>query len=107
MDIRTCPRHAIDLTIVCAPFHSRSRSGTHCQMRNYGLKGLYLESATPFQVGTVLLVRVASSPGQTFPAGIEEGFRTIALAEVKWSRPSMIEGQEVFGLGLKYMSVSG
>jgi hypothetical protein len=107
MDMRTCPRHPIDMAIVCSPFHCKARGGTSGQMRNYGLKGLYLESSTPFAVGTVLLVKLAPGCCDIFPADIEEGFRTIAVAEVKWRRPALVDGQEGYGLGLKYMSVGG
>jgi hypothetical protein len=107
MDIRTCPRHPIDVPIVCSPFLSRSRGCSGGLMRNYGLKGLYFESSTAFGVGTVLLVRMAGGSNAPFPACLEEGFRTIALAEVKWTRPATVEGREGYGLGLKYMSMGG
>jgi hypothetical protein len=35
---------------------------------------------------------------------MEEGFRSMALAEVKWSQPMSVEGEILYATGLRYLS---
>ena len=70
------------------------------RMKNCCVNGLYAELAAHLKAGTVLVVRtIGSSCGYSR----EEGFRSLAIAEVKWSRLRSIEGEVCYATGLKYL----
>ena len=106
MEKRNSDRHDTDQSIVCAYFTSHSINDTfNGKMKNYCDRGLYAELQTQLKEGTVLLVRtIEGAPGHS-PAKIEEGFRSISIVEVKWSKHLCADGVECYGTGLKHLSV--
>ena len=106
MEKRNSNRYETEQSIVCAFFTSHSTHDTFDgKMKNYGNCGLYAELQTRFKEGTVLLVRtVDGTPGRLY-AKIEEGFRSISIAEVRWSKHIHADGTECYGTGLKHLSV--
>jgi hypothetical protein len=106
MEKRHSNRHQANQSIVCAFFASRSFDDTFDgKMRNYCDSGLYAELQTRFKEGTILLVRTTGSLPEGSPAKIEEGFRSISLVEVKWSKSVSANGAVCYGTGLKHLSV--
>ncbi len=106
MEKRNSNRHNTDQSIVCAFFTSHSTNETFDgKMKNYCDCGLYAELQTRFKEGTVLLVRALDSAPGRLPAKIEEGFRSISIVEVKWSKHLCADGVECYGTGLKHLSV--
>ena len=106
MENRNSNRHETDQPIVCTFFTSHNCNHTFDgKMKNYCASGLYAELQTHFKEGTVLLVRTASNPTERLPAKIEEGFRSISLVEVKWSKPLSANGGVCYGTGLKHLAV--
>ena len=106
MEGRNSNHHKTDQSIVCTVFGSRSFYDTFDgKMKNYCDSGMYAELQTRFRDGTVLLVRTTSSTPERLPPKIEEGFRTISLAEVKWSKPLSANGVFCYATGLKYLAV--
>jgi len=106
MEKRNSNRHQTDQSIVCALFTSQSVNDTFDgKMKNYCNSGLYAELQTRFKVGTVLLVRTTSNPLERLPTKIEEGFRSVSLAEVKWSKRVSASGAVCYGTGLKHLAV--
>jgi hypothetical protein len=106
MEKRNSNRHKTDQSIVCTFFTSHSCDGTFDgRMQNYCDSGMYAELQTHFKEGTILLVRTTSSTPERLPAKIEEGFRTISIVEVKWSKPLSASGAACFGTGLKHLVV--
>jgi len=106
MEKRNSNRHETDQSIVCAFFTSHSINETFDgKMKNYCDSGLYAELQTRFKDGTVLLVRTTSNPSERLPTTIEEGFRSISLVEVKWSKPVSASGAVCYGTGLKHLAV--
>jgi hypothetical protein len=71
-------------------------------MKNCCINGLYAELAAAFKAGTVLVVRTTGSSGGY---SREEGFHSLAIAEVKWSRPISVEGDDCYATGLKYVMI--
>jgi len=74
-------------------------------MKNYCDLGLYAEFQTCVKDGAVLLVRTTSSAPERLPANIEEGFRSVSLVEVKWSKPLSANGAVCYGTGLKHLAI--
>jgi len=106
MEKRNSNRHNTDQSIVCTFFTSHNCNDTFDgNMKNYCDSGLYAELHTQFKEGTVLLVRTTSNPTERLAARIEEGFRTISLVEVKWSKPLSANGGVCYGTGLKHLAV--
>jgi hypothetical protein len=106
MEKRNSNRHQTDQAIVCVLFTSQSVNDTFDgKMKNYCDSGLYAELQTHFKVGTVLLVRTTSNPLERLPAKIEQGVRSVSLAEVKWSKPVSASGAFCYGTGLKHLAV--
>jgi len=106
MEKRNSNRHKTDQPIICAHFSSHGINDTFDgKMKNYCDSGLYAELQTHFKVGTVLLVRTTSNPLERLPAKIEQGVRSVSLAEVKWSKPVSASGAFCYGTGLKHLAV--
>lgn len=106
MEKRKSNRHTTNQSIVCTFFASQGFHDPFAgKMKNYCDSGLYAALQTCFKEGTVLLVRTTSSPIERLPEKIEEGFRSISLVEVKWSKPLSTDGGVGYGTGLKHLAV--
>jgi hypothetical protein len=103
---RTSSRHEIDSSIVCSFLSSRSSNETICgKMKNYCDSGLYAELQVQLKEGTVLLCRTTRISLRPFRTKIEDGFRSMSLAQVKWSKPICVNGTIRFATGLKHLVV--
>jgi len=71
-------------------------------MKNCCVNGLCAELGTHFKTRTVLVVRTT---GSSCGYSRDEGFRSLAIAEVKWSKSKSVEGGSCYGTGLKYMMI--
>ena len=106
MENRASRRHEIESPIVCSYFGSRNSNETFCgKMKNYCDSGLYAELQVQFKEGTVLLVRTNRIATERPETKIENGFRSISLAQVKWSKPIRINGTIRFATGLRHLVV--
>ncbi len=106
MENRTSSRYEIESSIVCSYFNSRnSNEAFRGEMKNYCDSGLYAELQVQFKEGTVLLVRTNMITSGRSRTKIEDGFRSISLAQVKWSKPICVNGTTRFATGLKHMAV--
>lgn len=106
MENRTNSRYEIESSIVCSRFGSRSSNETFKgKIKNYCKSGVYAELQVQFMKGTVLLVRTKSIPSERSGAKIMDGFRSISLAQVKWSTPVCVNGTLHYATGLKHLVV--
>jgi len=106
MENRHSNRYSTDQSIVCTFFSSqRFNDPIDGKVKNYCDSGLYAELQKPFKEGTVLLLRTINSSAEHSPATIEEGFRSISLVEVKWSKALSDNGVVYYGTGLKHVAV--
>jgi hypothetical protein len=104
MEKRNSNRHQTDQSIVCMFFTSHSINDTFDgKMKNYCDTGLYAELQTHFKVGTVLLVRTKRISLERSRTKIVDGFRSMSLAQVKWSKPICVDGTTRFATGLKHL----
>ena len=101
MEKRAARRHPINTTIV---FRRLSTSNSNVffdgAMKNCSIYGVYAELAARFEVGTFLVIRVTGGSGGY---SRDEGFQSLAVAEVKWSKliPA-VEGAR-YATGLRYV----
>ena len=101
MEKRAAKRHQIDTLIVCSFLNSADFSQpVDGKMKNFCANGLYAELRFNFKTGTVLVVRTT---GNSCGNSEEEGFRSLAVAEVKWSKPISNKGEAYYATGLKYL----
>jgi hypothetical protein len=101
MEKRASRRHRINTSIVCRCLNSaRFGEPVDGRMRNCCINGLYAELGAHFKTGTVLVVRTT---GSSCGCSKEEGFRSLAVAEVKWSRQRSIDGGVCYATGLRYL----
>lgn len=106
MENRTSSRYEIESSIVCRYVTSKSSDEAfYGEMKNYCDCGLYAELQIQFKEGTVLLCRAKRIRLERRRAKIEDGFRTMSLAQVKWSKPICVDGATRFATGLKHLIV--
>lgn len=101
MDKRSTPRREINAAIACKRYISlNGEVSIDGNMKNCCPSGCYAELKEHVAAGTVLAIRMTGNPWNAY-AG--EGLRTMALAEVRWSKPMPVEGETCFGTGLRYL----
>ena len=101
MEKRENKRHNSDTAVRCT-FLTTLRCGEPVDgiMKNYGCGGMYAELRAHFKAGTILVVRSTGSPSG---CPNKAGYRSMSLAEVKWSEPKPVRGDICYGTGLKYL----
>lgn len=101
MEKRADRRHKINTSIVCSHLRSTPSSPAFDgKMMNCCVNGLYAELTTQFRSGTILVVRAT---GSCCGYSKDEGFRSLALAEVKWSKPKSGAEGACYATGLRYV----
>ena len=103
MERRATQRHRISTSVVCRHLNSANfGEPVDGRMKNCCFNGVYAELRFNFKTGTVLVVRAT---GSSCGFSREEGFRSLAIAQVKWSTPIAVEGEAYYGTGLKYVEI--
>ena len=69
---------------------------------NYSQNGLYFESRSALPLGMSILIRVQKNLAPDIACEIKEGFRSLALGEVKWCEEFISEGASYYGVGVEY-----
>jgi len=69
-------------------------------MKNCSINGLYTEVEACFDVGAFLVIRVT---GGSWGYSKEEGFQSLAVAEVKWSKLIPAEAKARYATGMRYV----
>ena len=101
MEKRENKRHDSHTAVRCSFLTTRSCGDpVDGIMKNYGSGGMYAELRSRFKAGTILVVRSTGSPSG---CPRKNGYRSISLAEVKWSVPLPVQGDICYGTGLKYL----
>lgn len=65
--------------------------------------GTCIELDQKIQDGSIVMINTSVRVKEDPPA-LPDGFRSFALAEVKWSKPIEDEGHQNFAIGLRYLS---
>jgi len=101
MDKRSNPRREINTSIACKRYISLNvEESIDGNMKNCCPAGFYAELKEHVTAGTILVVRTT---GSSWEASADEGLRSLALAEVRWSKPMSAEGKACYATGLKYL----
>lgn len=97
---RSCDRHYHEVPITVAYFNSNR----YCSaiMLNYSEGGIYFESDFAFQPRTSIYIRIEKKMTDLPEGKIHNGFRSVALAEVKWCKEIKIGESSKYGMGVKY-----
>ena len=104
MEKRSSKRHPIETSIVCSFLTGGTIDKTfNGKMRNYCSSGMYAELNGCLQTGLILVIKTSSAPTDRAPSGCAEGFRSVSLAQVQWSKPLSHGGKTRYGTGLKYL----
>ena len=104
MEKRTSKRHPIDQSVVCSFLTSGRMDKTYNgKMRNYCSSGMYAELNGQLQKGLILVIKTRPGSRDSLRSRIEEGFRSVSLAQVQWSKPMPYHGHTLYGTGLKYL----
>jgi hypothetical protein len=106
MENRASNRYEIESSIVCSYLSSQHSKETFCgEMKNYCDSGIYAELQVEFKEGTVLICRTKRISLERSITKIMDGFRSMSLAQVKWSKPICVDGTARFATGLKHLLV--
>jgi hypothetical protein len=101
MEKRAHPRHRLNTSVVCTYLSAgRCAKTFDGRMKNCCTNGVGIELKTQFKAGTVLVVRAI---GGSCGYSRDDGFLSMALAEVKWSQQKSVAGEGCYTTGLKYV----
>ena len=101
MDKRSNARREINTSILCKRYNSFNGDvPIDGSMKNCCPAGFYAELKELVNAGTFLVVRTT---GSSWEASADDGLRSMALAEVRWSKPMSAEGKACYATGLKYL----
>jgi hypothetical protein len=102
MDKRSDARREINASILCKRYNSFNADlPIGGSMKNCCPAGFYAELKEHVKAGTILVVRTT---GSSWEASADDGLRSMALAEVRWSKPMSAEKGDCYATGLKYLS---
>jgi hypothetical protein len=106
MEKRALHRTLTEVPIACCCFTiSEGANFTYGTMLNCSPGGTYIELDRHYKEGTILMVKADGHPNTQGATESIEGFRTISLAEVKWSKSVEENESSHYGLGLKYYNL--
>lgn len=100
---RETARRSTDAAVYCCP-HTSTGADPPARgiLRNFGTRGVYIETDVRFEPGTILFIRsvclLRAPPAEPLPQP-----RSICLAEVKWTREIADRRRFTFGMGLAYL----
>jgi len=101
MDKRSNPRREINTSIACKRYVSlNSEVSIDGNIINCCPTGFCAELKKHVKMGTILVVRMT---GNSWGYSADDGLRSMALAEVRWSKPMPVEGKASYATGLKYL----
>ena len=104
MEKRSSRRHPKHALTACGHFtastHGKIYDG---KMLNYSSNGMCIESNAEFKKGAIVMIKVNALSSDADYQKLTEGFRTVSLAEIKWSKASQDADKVIFGMSaLKY-----
>jgi hypothetical protein len=101
MEKRSNSRREINTSILCKRYISlNGEVSINGNMKNCCPAGFYAELKENVKAGTILVVRMT---GSSWGYSADDGLRSMALAEVRWSKPMSVEGNACYATGLKYL----
>jgi hypothetical protein len=98
---RSDQRNIGSIPIVCRLFSSSCDETIDGVILNFGSNGFYAELKAQVNPGTVIAVRMN---GISLGSSIEGKLCSLALVEVRWSRPKLMEGDVRYATGMMYLT---
>jgi len=97
---RSSDRHPREVPITVAYFNTNRY---HCAtLLNYSEGGVYFESDFAFQPRTSIYLRIEKKLVDLPDRQVHNGFRSVALGEVKWCKEINKGESSKYGMGVKY-----
>jgi hypothetical protein len=93
------PSHA---PLIVSLFSTRLRHEYASMTFNHSKEGMCIELTEPFNPGTVLFIRLNTSPDDQIYHNNREHLRTSTLGEVRWRREYRDKFSTYYRLGIKY-----
>jgi hypothetical protein len=75
------------------------------EMEDYSDCGMNAVLRNKIAKGTILLVRAIDNDFISYSHDYKYGFRSLTLAEVKWSNVINADGKECYATGLRHLSI--
>lgn len=101
MEKRSRIRNRTQIHVTCSSLTATSPYGvSHGCMTNCSWGGTCIELNHRIHEGSIVIIKTNSRGIENLP----EGFRTLALAEVKWSKQLEDERIPNYAIGLRYLS---
>ena len=101
---RTVIRNRTRIPVACSSLKSDSWTqifkGT---MRNCSCAGTCIELGHSIRAGNIVMIKATDWSWQNDHSALPEGFRTVALAEVKWSKQLENQTRPRYLMGLRYL----
>ena len=97
---RSCGRHHWEVPITVAYFNSNQYRSA--KMLNYSEGGVYFESDFAFQPRASIYIRIGKKATDPSEYRIHNGFRSVALGEVRWCKEVTEGDPGKYGIGVKY-----
>jgi hypothetical protein len=97
---RSSGRHYREVPITVAYFNTNSYRTA--KMLNYSEGGIYFESDFEFHPRTSIYIRIEKKGPDLPEPKIHNGFRSVALCEVKWCKKINKGESGKYGIGVKY-----
>jgi hypothetical protein len=102
MEKRSNSRREINTSILCKRYvSSTNEMAIAGNMKNCCPAGFCAELKEQVKAGTILVVRTT---GSSWGCSADDGLRSMALAEVRWSKPISEKGEAGYATGLKYLT---
>jgi hypothetical protein len=106
MEKRSLIRNCIRVAVVCSSLTTRIpaevSTGT---LLNCSYGGVCIELDRRIRIGSIVLIKVIGKGSNEAHRVSPDGFRTLALAEVKWTKPLDDTKIYNYAIGLRYLSI--
>jgi hypothetical protein len=100
MEKRKIKRRGLNASTVCSHFSGSTNLKIYDgKMLNCCEDGMCIESNADFKKGAIVIVKVKALFSNAGYPSLMEGFSTVSLGEIKWSKPSYDAGKALFGMG--------
>lgn len=101
MEKRSHQRHMANVSIVCGRISSsQNEEPIDGVILNFCKDGFYAEFKEHVKVGTIVVVRVT---GYFSESSMDDGVRSQALVQVRWSKPILVDNEIRYATGLHYV----
>ena len=97
---RSSDRYPQKVPITVAYFNTNKYYGA--TLMNYSEGGVYFESDFPFHPRSSIYIRIEKKLADLPEAEIHNGFRSVAIGEVKWCTEVSKGESGKYGIGVKY-----